>query len=761
MKLKNKKGIEMSLKAVTELVLAAIVILGTIVLLNMIFNSFSADDYSLDNFNALGSNILSMTNTLDEFSTKIMPYHISDDYFLVGFSSEWDDNTNVISIGEDEVEKIKKPTQCLGEACLCIYNVEEYVKSLMSSENQNKPVRCINLGTNTYISGADSYEQHFGNERTDTPEDLALRQARKEFIIQRKYFEVGGHNNPNIRNPNHIIWQDIHNVEQYFPEETQEPPQIDYSNLNWYMDYLTKGKIEKDGDYEDRYDYDDGEPKDGVIDGYPYREIYEKFPFNKLFPLNHEYFVLFGGYSKSGCNIIPPYDKDDNPIDDCSDSQDYDEFGTRNLYIEKYNNEDGETHILIAPYEGMILGRYYSAQDIQSELYYNSQVFLQNCPFPMGSSQYQQLESISIDYEDEISSEINTNPYPFEPEIIYAIIFAYNNQEDYTNNDRYGLLRLHQEDIISTCQIQETQIETELLDAEKNIECGLQIFNNYYEQVQQNTNLNSDEIINNTLALFDSRDSSILNLQDSEPAWKNNQEGPTYLFVEEVNKYKNCLIFSSTLNNPLGTEQYPAVGGQCFPVAEGSLNVNKWSYCGDGMNCDFGNCRGDCRNRDENGNCVLRSRCHAGYDIWTKAPGHILAIEDGIVQNIYHFYSCEDGWGGPGEVNAVIIDHGDYSVNYGEIDAENTFVEIGENVQAGQVLGIASHCGMLHFELYEGEITENTQWPDNEEVVDAVCGSEWNYCLKNQELLSKKPEELKNPEQTLENLKDKMCSSNN
>jgi len=182
------------------------------------------------------------------------------------------------------------------------------------------------------------------------------------------------------------------------------------------------------------------------------------------------------------------------------------------------------------------------------------------------------------------------------------------------------------------------------------------------------------------------------------------------------------------------------IEGQCFPVAENSIDQNQGA-CGGGLTCNFGSCRSE------------GERCHVGYDIFTKSPGHILAIAPGTVTNIAHFYHCKDGWGGQGNVKQVIVDHGDYVVNYGEIDEGKVEVKEGDSVIAGQILGVASHCGMLHFELYEDGVTQNIRWfPTN-----PITSCEKNICRRNH--LSTKDSKIQDPTETINNLKDNLCST--
>lgn len=89
-------------------------------------------------------------------------------------------------------------------------------------------------------------------------------------------------------------------------------------------------------------------------------------------------------------------------------------------------------------------------------------------------------------------------------------------------------------------------------------------------------------------------------------------------------------------------------------------------------------------------------------------------MADGEVTAIFPFLVCKDGWGCkqfggcPRQTNAVMIYHPSLgkTINYGEMDANQIKVSVGQKVTRGQVLGRASYCGMLHFELYQGRRTK-------------------------------------------------------
>lgn len=134
------------------------------------------------------------------------------------------------------------------------------------------------------------------------------------------------------------------------------------------------------------------------------------------------------------------------------------------------------------------------------------------------------------------------------------------------------------------------------------------------------------------------------------------------------------------------------------------------------------------------------TRCHAGVDIHTKNGGKVLAVADGEVKNIDSFTDCESG-----EAVAVIVDHGDFVVNYGEIDSNKIEVEEGDKILSGDTIGYASVCGMLHFELYKKGVTHNIQWGN----LPGKVGEGKNYCRENEAFLDVKNKKILDPTNTL------------
>lgn len=136
----------------------------------------------------------------------------------------------------------------------------------------------------------------------------------------------------------------------------------------------------------------------------------------------------------------------------------------------------------------------------------------------------------------------------------------------------------------------------------------------------------------------------------------------------------------------------------CFPLKQNSFNY---------VSVNWGGSR-------QNG-----ARCHAGIDVMSKAPGDVVAVDDGTVTNIFNFLVCREGWACSGgkcpngrQTVAVMVYHPSLgkTINYGEVDGDHVAVRSGQAVKKGQRIGRAGYCGMLHFEIYSGRQSANKQW---------------------------------------------------
>ena len=113
-------------------------------------------------------------------------------------------------------------------------------------------------------------------------------------------------------------------------------------------------------------------------------------------------------------------------------------------------------------------------------------------------------------------------------------------------------------------------------------------------------------------------------------------------------------------------------------------------------------------------------RLHAGCDLyWTNDGGYdytsgyyalnnntpIYAVADGTITDYYAFYQG---------TNALVVDHGDFVVRYGEVDDGGlpNGLGIGSQVTAGQQIAVMGDLdmssgtwSMLHFEVYSGQLS--------------------------------------------------------
>ncbi len=113
-------------------------------------------------------------------------------------------------------------------------------------------------------------------------------------------------------------------------------------------------------------------------------------------------------------------------------------------------------------------------------------------------------------------------------------------------------------------------------------------------------------------------------------------------------------------------------------------------------------------------------RIHAGCDLYWRNDGGlayqtsyyqynnntpIYAVADGVITDYYYFYQG---------TNALVVDHGDFVVRYGEVDDNGLpgGLGVGSAVTAGQHIAdmgdldmSSGTWSMLHFELYSGDLT--------------------------------------------------------
>lgn len=177
------------------------------------------------------------------------------------------------------------------------------------------------------------------------------------------------------------------------------------------------------------------------------------------------------------------------------------------------------------------------------------------------------------------------------------------------------------------------------------------------------------------------------------------------------------------------------ISDQCFPVDNAGFKVISWNW-------------GDDRNTG--------SRCHAGIDLYTKDTSQVIAVDNGEVTFLQHMKLCTKG-----DTDAVLIYHPnlDVTVLYGEINtgelAKNKITKSGIKVVKGQLLGVASNCGMLHMEAYRGKrSSSNLQW------IPPIGQSSTGVSKCAKEYLITKPNALMDPTNLASGLQGKFCTPN-
>jgi murein DD-endopeptidase MepM/ murein hydrolase activator NlpD len=112
------------------------------------------------------------------------------------------------------------------------------------------------------------------------------------------------------------------------------------------------------------------------------------------------------------------------------------------------------------------------------------------------------------------------------------------------------------------------------------------------------------------------------------------------------------------------------------------------------------------------------TRLHAGIDIYPAAGAGapVRALKAGTVVNAGLFYTRYTGE----QTFAVLVDHGDFVANYGELGPLQGWVAPGATVSRGQVIGFVSGTLQLHFEMYAPGTTSWLQWygPQPANLVD-------------------------------------------
>jgi len=107
---------------------------------------------------------------------------------------------------------------------------------------------------------------------------------------------------------------------------------------------------------------------------------------------------------------------------------------------------------------------------------------------------------------------------------------------------------------------------------------------------------------------------------------------------------------------------------------------------------------------------------HTGVDLYTEEGQPVFSVLNGIVVSVEKFTGpkVESPW--YNETYAVMIQHKDFCVLYGEIEP---VVDVGEFVFAGQKIGNVmsvlkkdkgNGTSMLHFEMYKSGTKQSVWW---------------------------------------------------
>jgi hypothetical protein len=161
--------------------------------------------------------------------------------------------------------------------------------------------------------------------------------------------------------------------------------------------------------------------------------------------------------------------------------------------------------------------------------------------------------------------------------------------------------------------------------------------------------------------------------------------------IDKANKYAAQEYKCQTSGN---------FSGDHFPVQGYTASIPPSCVAQEGAAPNFSICEGISFGADR----TSYGRYHAGIDILASQGTPVIAVKDGKVVLIAPFCSQAEC----GVTNyMLLVDHGDYVINYGEVIPE---VSVGQEVKSGQRIATVSGVGMCHFELYKPGTTTNTQW---------------------------------------------------
>jgi hypothetical protein len=137
-------------------------------------------------------------------------------------------------------------------------------------------------------------------------------------------------------------------------------------------------------------------------------------------------------------------------------------------------------------------------------------------------------------------------------------------------------------------------------------------------------------------------------------------------------------------------------------------------------------------------------RCNTGMNLYTRDAAEVLAMAAGsVVSLIKSAFTCESG---AKSVDAVLVYHetgplANLTVMYGGLNAGSydAVGKLGAKVSAGDKIGVANTCGILHVKLFEGRRTRPTLWaPEGDVSLGCLAAS-----------LNTKPADLRDPRDVL------------
>ena len=102
------------------------------------------------------------------------------------------------------------------------------------------------------------------------------------------------------------------------------------------------------------------------------------------------------------------------------------------------------------------------------------------------------------------------------------------------------------------------------------------------------------------------------------------------------------------------------------------------------------------------------ARHHVGIDLFCEEGDDVVACAAGKIVNFAHFLNS-----GTEQTFQLLVAHDGVVINYGEVAANSKALfkwEIGDQVKAGQPIGVIGATKMLHFETYVPGTDVNHRW---------------------------------------------------